>query len=98
MVMGNLAERYELASMKSAGIPLIRVMVPMLYFAIGVTIFSFFASNNLIPIANLKFKSRLHDIRKQKPTLSLEEGVFNEDFRGFNIHIGIKLDVMWSEN
>mgnify|MGYP002853196669 CR=1 FL=1 len=90
MVMGNLGERYELASLKSAGISLIRVMIPMLYFVIGVTFFSFFSSNNLVPIANLKFKSRLHDIRTQKPTLNLEEGVFNEDFKGFIIHIGKK--------
>lgn len=90
MLMGNLGERYELASLKSAGVSLIRVMMPMLYFAIGVTFFSFFSSNNLVPIANLKFKSRLHDIRTQKPTLNLEEGVFNEDFKGFIIHIGKK--------
>jgi len=90
MVMGNLGERYELASLKSAGISLIRVILPMLYFSIGVTFFSFFSSNNLVPIANLKFKSRLHDIRTQKPTLNLEEGVFNEDFKGFIIHIGKK--------
>ena len=90
MVMGNLGERYELASLKSAGVSLIRVMLPMLYFAIGVTFFSFFSSNNLVPIANLQFKSRLHDLRTQKPTLNLEEGVFNEDFKGFIIHIGKK--------
>ena len=90
MVMGNLGERYELASLQSAGVSLIRIMRPMLYFAIGVTIFSFFSANNLVPIANLKFKSRLHDIRTQKPTLNLEEGVFNEDFKGFIIHIGKK--------
>lgn len=90
MVLGNLGERYELASLKSAGVPLIRVIQPLLYFTIGVTIFSFFSSNNLVPVSNLKFKSRLHDIRTQKPTLNLEEGVFNEDFGGFIIHIGKK--------
>ena len=90
MIMGNLGERYELASLKSAGVSLIRTMLPLLYFAIGISIFSFFCSNNLVPIANLKFKSRLHDIRTQKPTLNLEEGVFNEDFKGFIIHIGKK--------
>jgi lipopolysaccharide export system permease protein len=90
MVMGGLGEKYELASLKSAGVSLIRVILPMLYFAIGVTFFSFFSSNTLVPIANLQFKSRLHDIRTQKPTLNLEEGVFNEDFKGFIIHIGKK--------
>ena len=90
MVLGNLGERYELASLKSAGVPLIRVIRPMLYFAIAITFFSFLCSNNLIPISNLKFQTRLRDISKQKPTLNLEQGVFNEDFGGFIIYIGKK--------
>lgn len=87
MVMGNLAERYELSSMKSAGISLLRVMRSLIFAAAGVAFFSYFCSDFLIPIANLKFKSRLYDIRKQKPALTLEEGVFNEDFRQFVIRI-----------
>ena len=90
MVMGNLGERYELASLNSAGVSLIRVMLPMFYFSVAIAIFSFFCSNNLVPVTNLKFKSRLHDVRKQKATLSLEEGVFNDDFSGFTIRIGKK--------
>ena len=34
----------------------------------------------------------MHDLRKAKPTLNLEENVFNEDFKGFIIHIGNKLE------
>ena len=90
MVMGNLAEHYELSSFKSAGVPLLRVMAPLMFVCAGVGLFSFFCSNNFIPIANLKFKSRLYDIRKQKPALSLEKGVFNDDFQGTVIHIGNK--------
>lgn len=88
MVMGGLAERYELSSMKSAGIPLIRVMRMLILLAASIALFSYVCSDFLIPIANLKFKSRLFDIRKQKPALTIEEGVFNEDFRQFIIRIG----------
>lgn len=90
MVLGNMAEHYELSSFKSAGVPLARVMAPLMILTIGISFASYFVSNNLIPITNLKFKSRLHDIRKQKPTLSLEAGVFNEDFKDFTIYIGDK--------
>ncbi len=90
MVMGNLAEKYELASIKSAGVPLLRVMKPLMFLTFGISIFSFFCSNYIIPLANLQFKSRLYDIRKQKPALNLEAGVFNDDFKGFIIHIGKK--------
>lgn len=90
MVMGNLAEFYELASLKSAGVSLIRVMLPLMWVVAGISVFSYFCSNNIIPVANLQFKSRLYDIRKQKPAMSLETGVFNEDFQDFVIHIGKK--------
>ena len=90
MIMGNLAERYELASMKSAGLPLLRIMRPLVFACMGIACFSWISSNYLIPHANLKFKSRLYDMRKQKPTLNLEEGVFNEDFVGYRIRIGEK--------
>ncbi len=90
MVMGNMAERYELSSMKSAGVSLWRVMWPLMWVTALVGGVSFLCSNHLIPVSNLKFKSRLHDIKYQKPALSLEESVFNNDFQGFSIRIGDK--------
>ncbi|HNR09178.1 MAG TPA: LptF/LptG family permease [Saprospiraceae bacterium] len=90
MVFGNLGERYELSSMKSAGISLIRIMRPLVVVTILVAGFSYLASNYIIPKANLKFFTRLNDIRRQKPTLALEEGIFNDDFYGYSIYIGKK--------
>ena len=90
MVMGNLAERYELSSFKSAGVPLTRILAPLLGLSTVIGLFSFYCSNTIIPIANLKYQSRLYDIRNQKPTLSIEPGVFNEDFHGYSIRVGKK--------
>ncbi len=90
MVLGNSAERYELSSMKSAGISLLRVMRPIMLFAFGATLISWYCSNYLIPAANLKFGSRMFDITNQKPTLRLEGGAFNDAFEGFSIFIGEK--------
>ena len=85
MVLGNLAEDYELSSMKSAGVPLLRIMASLIAVASLVSVGSFFIANNLIPVSNLKFKSRLYDIRRSKPTLNMEEGLFNDDFQGYAI-------------
>lgn len=90
MVMGGYAERYELSSMNSAGISLMRIIRPMFVFAFGVAILSFACSNYLWPIANLQYRSRLLDIRNQKPTLSIQEGVFNNEFSGFSLRVGKK--------
>jgi lipopolysaccharide export system permease protein len=91
MVMGNLSERFELSSFKSAGIPLVRVMLSLMFFTFAIALFSVYCSNILIPVSNLKFQSRLYDIRRQKPALSLEEKIFNYDFQGFTIRIGQKM-------
>ncbi len=90
MVMGNMAEHYELSSFKSAGVSLIRIMRPLVLIAIASTLLSYYCSATLIPMANLKFGARLYDIKQQKPALSLDEGVFNDDFQGYSIHIGNK--------
>lgn len=91
MVMGNLAERYELSSIKSAGVSLWRTMSPLMVVTLLISVFSFFCSNYFIPVSNLKFKSRLHDIKHQKPALSMEESLFNQDFQGYSIRLGDKL-------
>ncbi len=90
MVLGNMAERYELSSFKSAGVPLARIMRPMTYFALVSVAFSYYCSNTLIPVSNLKFGSRMYDIQRQKPALRLDQGIFNDDFDGFAIHISEK--------
>lgn len=92
MVMGNMSEKYELAALKSSGVSLTRVMLPLMVFGSLIGVVSFISSNYLIPVANLKAKSRLYDIRKKKPALSLAPGVFNNDFQNFAIRIGDKSD------
>jgi len=92
MVFGDLSEKYELATMKSAGISLNRILRPALVFGFAVSAFSYYVSNTLIPITNLKWMTRMSDIRNQKPALSLEEGVFNYDFGGYAIKISQRND------
>jgi lipopolysaccharide export system permease protein len=90
MIMGNMAERYELSSIKSAGVSLFRILIPLIFASALVGTFSYFCSDVLIPKANLQFRSRLFDIRKQKPALTIEQGIFNDDFRQFVIRVGQK--------
>ncbi len=90
MVFGNMSEKFELSSMKSAGISLTRIMGAGILISILTAMFSLFASNYLKPKANYQFLYRFNAIRKQKPALSIEEGIFNKDFRNFVIRVGKK--------
>lgn len=90
MTFGGLAEHYELASMKSAGVSLIRIMRPLIVLMIFIAIGMFFVSNNLIPVANFKGENLLVNIAKQKPAFNLSPGVFYNGIEGFSIKVGEK--------
>lgn len=86
MTFGNLSERYELASMKSAGMSLIRVFRPLGVFIVFICIAAFLFSNFVLPVANLKFGSLLYDVTKSKPIIELQDGIF---FNGIE-HVSIR--------
>lgn len=90
MLFGNLGERYELTALKSAGIPLYRIMRSLIIFTILCACIGFFVANNIVPVANLKAKTLLTDIRQQKPALNIEEGAFYDEIDDYIIRIGKK--------
>ena len=87
MTFGSLGENYELTALKAAGISLYRIMKPLIVLIIIFTVAAFFFSNNVLPYANLKAGSLLYDIKRQKPELSLKEGVFINDIEGYSIKV-----------
>ncbi len=92
MTFGDMGEHMELTASKSAGISLLRMMRPLLFTVGVISVFAFFFSNNILPIANLKFMALLYDIRHQKPTVAIKEGIFYNEIDGFNLRIGKKGD------
>ena len=90
MTMGGLGERGELTPMRSAGLGLFRILLPLIMLAFAITGFSFYFSNNLLPVANLKFQSLLWDVTKKKPALNLKPGVFYNGIDGFTIRVADK--------
>lgn len=90
MTFGNLGEHYELVAMKSSGISLWRIMRPLIILSIAISGIAFYFSNNVLPIANLKFKSLLYDVRKQKLAFDISEGIFYKGMDGFVMRVGQK--------
>ena len=90
ITFGNLSERNELTALKSAGIPLFRIMRPLTIFAVAVSIIAFVFANNVVPVMSLKFTVLLHDIQAQKPALSIDEGMFYRGIDNYIIRIGKK--------
>lgn len=90
MTFGNLGEHFELTAMKGAGISLIRVMIPILAFAILLTGVAYYSNNFIVPKANLKAFSLLYDVKQMKPSMELKEGSFYNGIEGFSIKVGEK--------
>lgn len=87
MSFGNLAEHYELAALKSAGISLQKIMTPLVIATAGISILAFLFSNYALPVVNLKMGSLLYDIRQSKPALDIKPGTFYKDIDNYVIRI-----------
>lgn len=87
MAFGNLGEHNELTALKSLGIPLTRLLVPIGIFAVVTSVAAFFFNNYAIPEINLRAYSLLHDVKKKKPTLDFIEGTFYNGLQGWSIRV-----------
>ena len=90
MCFGNMGEFYELVAMKASGISVWKIMRPLLIFSIVTSFVAFFFSNNVLPVATLKSKSLLADVRKQKMSFDIPEGRFYKGIDGYTIRAGKK--------
>lgn len=90
MCFGNLGEYYELVAMKASGISVWKIMRPLLVFSILMSITAFIFSNNVLPVATLKSKTLLRDVRKQKMSFDIPEGMFYKGVDGYSIRAGKK--------
>lgn len=90
MTFGNLGERYEIVAIKSAGIPISKLFIPLLALSVIIGCFTFWFANNISPKAFLKSRALLLDIRDTKPALTIEEGVFYDGLDNYVIRIGKK--------
>ncbi|MDO9594515.1 MAG: LptF/LptG family permease [Lutibacter sp.] len=85
MALGTLAENYEFAAIKSAGISLKRVIRPLVILVVLLSGLNFVFLNNIYPWATLKQKNLYLNMKKKKPALALVPGAFNTEIPGFSI-------------
>ena len=90
MSFGNMGEFSELTALKSSGIPLRRIMLPIIFLVVIVCGISFFFSNNVQPFAYRNARTLLYDIRRKRPELNIQAGTFNSEVDGFSMKIASK--------
>src|SRR5687767_10829125 len=90
MTFGNLGETFELVAIKSAGIGLLRFMLPLTVVAMLLSGMAFLFNNYVIPLANLRMKTLHYDIVNKKPAFDLKEGVFYTTIPDYAIKVSKK--------
>lgn len=91
MTFGNMGERYEIVALKSAGISIRRLMMPLALLSLFISVVAFEFSNDIIPRAAVKLRMMLFDIQEQKPAFNIDEGVFYYGFDNYTIRVGKKM-------
>tara|TARA_Y100001972_G_C7649219_1_gene326386 strand:+ start:94 stop:1890 length:1797 start_codon:yes stop_codon:yes gene_type:complete len=91
MTFGALGEHFELTAIKSAGLSLVRVLLPVFFFVVILSYGAYLFNNHIVPSSNLKAFSLLYDIKKKKPGLDIKEGVFYGGIPDYSIKAKEKL-------
>jgi len=90
MTFGNMGEFYELTAIKASGISLKRIMMPLFVVVFVISLGAFFFANNVMPFTNLKMRSLLYDVRKQRPEIIVVPGTFYNGMDGYSIRVDNK--------
>lgn len=85
MTFGNLGESYELVAIKAAGVSLRSAMRPLFFLVAIFASASFFFSDYILPVVNLKMGSLLWDVRNKKADFLIKPGIFNNAIQGYTI-------------
>lgn len=87
ITFGNFGERFELLSMKAAGISLIRIFQPTAIFALLLSAGSFYFQNVTSPNASKKLAALLYSMKQKSPELEIPEGIFYNEIPGYNLFV-----------
>lgn len=90
MTFGNFGEKLELLAMKAAGIPLLRIMTPLIVFCAMLGGISFYFQNVVSPYAQMKLYTLMYSIKQTSPESEIPEGIFYDRLEGYNIYVDKK--------
>jgi lipopolysaccharide export system permease protein len=91
MAYGQMSQDNEIIALRASGVNLIAPMIPALILSVAVTGGLVFFNNRILPETNHAFANLVAQIQRMRPTAQIQEGIFIDDFEGYNLFIG-KLD------
>ena len=90
MTFGNLGERLELLAMKSAGVPLSKIMKPLVILVTCIALGLFVYLDRGVQKASVRVYQILFSARYARPELEIPKGIFFNGIDGYSIYVGDK--------
>jgi len=87
LAVGRLSADSEIVALRTSGISLYQMMVPISIFIAAVYVLNMFLAVYARPWANHQLKASLYEIAKTRASAGLRERVFNDDFEGLVIYV-----------
>lgn len=87
MYFGNMGERLELLAMKASGVPLYRIMRPLLASILLLALGLFVFQNTYMITSQVRMWTTLLSARKAAPELEIPEGTFYNGIPGYSVYV-----------
>jgi lipopolysaccharide export system permease protein len=87
LAVGRLSADSEIVALRTSGISLYQMMVPISIFIVAVYVLNMSLAIYARPWANHRLKASLYEIAKTRASAGLRERVFNDDFEGLVIYV-----------
>lgn len=87
MTLGQMGENNELMAIKSAGISISRVMLPIMVASVAISVGAFFAGNDLVPKAYNEIYTLRDDINRTKDEIKIPSGTFYDGIDGYILRV-----------
>ncbi|MEB2286210.1 MAG: LPS export ABC transporter permease LptF [Myxococcales bacterium] len=84
---GRLSADSEIVALKTSGLSLYQMVVPVAGFSLAVTFLALLLAMYARPWGNSNLKASLYEIAKTRASAGLKERVFNDDFAGLVIYV-----------
>ncbi len=82
---GSMSAAHEVTIVKASGGSLLRMMLPVAVTGAIITVALFWFNDDILPEANHRAKVLMNDIKKTRPTFSVESGQFSTELSGYTI-------------
>ncbi len=92
MTFGRLSHDNEILALKTSGVSFFKMMKMPALLVISIMLGLVIFNNYLLPEANHRARNMMYDIARKRPAIRLPDGIFTNEFPGYTIYIGKKIE------